>query len=483
MANSSSALAEPFRAVWASSASPDFVVDPQQLVEFGAGQRIVTERERIWNDQELVVSDPPKRLDQSVTSWESVHGCYNRKNNICLEHSQVTQEMVGEIERISKKLNAWADSKGKDTLNTESFLLLLKNKACDRGAGARSSTFAGPQDMVVMVADARFRPKVQYFAACHLESAEASERACRFAVPDVPFHVRLCVTHPRMDRFTRLWKGLHILTTQALALELTRVAPARSWGLHVLQWQEVDGAENLLVLKVVEVSEEFSPPDRTAVKLPWQGVLAELHQANPFSEGRSAPTQSRGGEDLRNDGSDGSHSDDYEGVIAEDPEVGDLSDFAQGVVAASSPAATRVAETEQQGDAEKELTLEDAVEILDQSGGGKDLPAHSRQPPTVEDFVAASTVHPNGNVTCALPPFSSMARVGRLTHWPSAAPFEKQSTGMKCEIHTRCSAARMRKKREPRAHVALALQRATTATGPRRQHTGGIADGPPRHYR
>lgn len=100
-----------------------------------------------------------------------------------------------------------------------------------------------------------------------------------------------------------------------------------------------------------------------------------------------------------------------------------------------------------------------SVEDMQQLEAAPDAVGEVGEPPVAEEdvgqdaapafdpmlFVDAAVMDANGYITCALPPFDTWQKVGRITVWPPTAPPEKQNCAIRYFIHARCSFTRRRR--------------------------------------
>ena len=123
--------------LWGSQMS-QLVVDPEVLVTHGAGtpatHRDLVERSRC--DPSLFVLVPPCRAQDPLVAWGDVHGCYNKKHNVCLKHQHMDPTFAENVHRLTSVFQRWSNSVGKASIASESHMLLVKNKKFDEEAAA-----------------------------------------------------------------------------------------------------------------------------------------------------------------------------------------------------------------------------------------------------------------------------------------------------------------------------------------------------------
>ena len=380
---------------------------------------------------------------------------------------------------ILDAINSWAAAEGAAKFKMSESLLWLQDASApaavapDPSASGSSTDVPVPRparDFIVAAIDARFQPVAQLYAPCHVLGSEAFAGSMpRICMPShFPFTVEICVAQPRMDWLTKRSRSVSIVTSAELALAMAKLSS--KWRMFPLVWRLPKDTDSLLQMEMVGHGEEFVPRPKRQVRMHvWHPELdgANHFQADPMDVGGAG-----GGHPPPLDGA--GLVDRGAGVGLEDSDDSDLEDIFQlgradvesmgeapldvapdldvafdaGGVAPGSPGALGGVEDGAVGAALSGPEDDRAEELLADDGLEPEPPLPAPMAPSVEELVANSAISPYGNVTCTLAPYSSMARVGRLTTWPVERPLHLRSASMQCSLHTgsgvTCSLARAR---------------------------------------
>lgn len=204
----------------------------------------------------------------------SLIGCQAQKKNVCRQTLAV--DLRNNMEAICTMFCRYVDSIGPTVAKVPEQLVLLEPEQPD-SQGRRLQVIA-------LLADVRFSPKVQIFARCFLKEGN---HPLQFNVPAGPgMIVSIAV---RECRLARRFQVLHLCTSDDLALELAKLAPV--WRLVPLEWELVAGSRNLLDMQIRCRGEAFVPKAKVVVRSSKvtsqaQATMDILDAGNPFEIGR-----------------------------------------------------------------------------------------------------------------------------------------------------------------------------------------------------
>ena len=386
-------------------------------------------------------------LDVSVRAgWgRSVYGCCNGWK-LCRIHGAIDRDTQFRLDGLSALLMAWSSVGGAAAARSMSrFAYLDSEQPLD-------APFPRPEGSgtIVMLVDWRERPvRVPYFIVC---APIPGDNRYLDHLPPIPFDIELLFAPGRISPQKRC---VMELTCDELCLDLvTRPGAAvATWRLLPLHAEPCYTANNLKTFQVTGVAPEFVPVIRAPrvrdVQLPSAMIDDLLEASDPFACGarheaaQQAPGQRGGGgppgdaqemvvdedAELFLDLEQGNFLDDVfsnmleeEGIpeVGIDPVPGEESDSVESNEAAA----------EQDG----QLLQDDEDEDSAAGGAGIDDAGYS-----VQDYVNASCLSFEGHVTCALPPWCHLRRVGQISIFPFLMPFEQQKFSVRCNVHKHCS--------------------------------------------
>lgn len=433
-----------FEGLWGRSSRPEFLVSPQDLVAKGMGAKTPTYTE-MYEDPRDVVRHPVPRRDGPPGALPAVLGCFASKKNVCRQHG-TNRAAVADLDYYCRTLSAWTDSLEKKTIKDCSHLLWLHDaQAAEPSVQGSASSMGklGDRDAIVLLVDARFKPKMQYYLPCSVVVDEQPQE--RFRIPAFPFMASL--SHGR-SRMRGDGEVLRMVTSDELCRDLLR--HSATWKLFPLQWEFVPG--NLLWMKVLSAGPEFLPPTRQRCRpaaVRASSLPPELSLGDPFAHGAAqCPGEAPGQEALEDlsaavfawneEPDDASSGDDDEPLDLEGGMWGEEEEEAAG-------APEGHAESSELPPVPKD---EDGTDVLE---GVDDVAAEPQTgsiaaAPTPAEAAAVARVQAAGYVTCILAPWSDMTHVGRITTWPDDRPVAQRSVGCRCYQHPRCSVSKARSK-------------------------------------
>lgn len=467
---------EPFDPLWGAPAQAE------RWCPIPAAE-VVKENERMAGEPRLPlgtesaglrVVDPIEPRTSGRPLSQATFGCYANKKNICRE--TLAGEVRQGLDTLVLNLNRFVDSAGIQNARAAEVLLWLRRRPPMEGA-------AGAQHVLLLLADARQRPKMQFFAPCRPTSSNDGNI---FEWPEqYPFHVTIM---QGISRLSPQFQGVKLMTSDEVCFELSGLGGA-AWELSRPCW-ELAHTDSLLDMVITGGGEVFiggvqaAPAHRSGhFKVPKEDLLdldpcafgeamartaIPLGQAPPLGPAASGGPLGEPGDGLQADGAEGPDffMDDLLDVFAALPDVlqeNSLGAFldderdegevlpteASGSSAdakeptsptASASQAVEVAQSEQD---EQAVGDEAALAVVEAEAEAPDL-----QPPPAssEEACAAAVLSPGGYITCPLVGWSPVAAVGRITTWPEDKPMHSRSVSCRCYLHTGCSVAKIRAK-------------------------------------
>jgi hypothetical protein len=188
------------------------------------------------------------------------------------------------VEGICSLLNRYVDSHGAAEARVPDKLLLLEADQPD-GQGQ-------PMQVVVLLVDCRFRPKVQIFCRCCLKGGDGQ---LNFRLPEEPAGTQVSLA-VRACKLSLRFQTLHLVTSDDLARDLAERFPV--WRLIVLDWELLRGSRNLLDMQIRGRGDVFLPVKAASrnknCKQAGQALAALdiLDAGDPFEIGQSRAEQS-----------------------------------------------------------------------------------------------------------------------------------------------------------------------------------------------
>ena len=385
-----------FRNLWGVHADRAYVMEPTAIVDFvrDGGKGVV------WRDEQLRVQAQAEERCRNHGGWARLYGCTASRKNVCRVHGADSRARAPALDALTRHLTAWANGLGAETCKRCESFLWLRSNVLAADVGARGDHL--PADMIVMLADVRQRPMMQYFVVCCLPPNGPSH----FEVPPFPFVAQLRASESRIDGDAQ---SIELVTSDELGAILLDLRS--EWELVPLTAEIVTDSTNLLLVAVLGCGEPIAaPPVRRKRRPPW---LAELDLGDPLRHGArlggaGLPFGPLGG---AGHASDSDASLELAGVAENDSVVHDGADVAED----------ELVESDKEGDAP--------------------VPA---APPTAADAARAAEIGAEGYVYATVPPWSHTIPLGRLATFPDSLPMEGRSVSCRCYMHLACSIVRMR---------------------------------------
>ena len=428
---------KPFRGVWQAAASAnrhDIITPAAILTEYNAKNRSDRSKAARHDPSLFVVGAVQQRVAKLRAEDASVFGCYANKKNIC-RHS-LPAVRARELDSLCLRFNVWVDDLGAPVAREAESLLWLKGQDDDLfGEGDRV-------DMVVLLVDPVYQPKMQYWARCCLLGEDG---VAQFRMPDAwPVVVSIC---SREARLSPNFRTLDLVTSDELALQLT--SGTEVWQLIPLVWEFAD-TDSVLDMVITGAGEPFvKAPKVPKTKVATVDLAAEVDVADPIAHGRAGawastsavrPAEPAGPAEPADGPSDG--ADDEEafadmGAHAEAENVVGLSADVLEDIHEQMGFVMCVGEPVDAfgvGDEDKEAALEvamvdsdvdeecEAAEALFPVEAPPEAASFDRVPPSIEECIMGAVVSDLGYVALSLPPWDQFPAVGRITTWPKDQP-------------------------------------------------------------
>lgn len=442
---------EPFEGLWGLSCCRDEVVPSSVLLEHGMHKPMSKLcRARVWQDETLNVRQGVlDRYSAIQGGWSrQVDGCHGSRKNVCREHVLPVQ-VVERLNKLTRVMSAFADSR-KVSLEDSSCLVCLIGKQGGSAGDVCATHF-------FLLADARFSPKMQYYAHCHMLDANASPS-------DPPFDIAISSRAPRLPGNAGK-QAIDIRTSDEVAHMC--VAAAEYWEMVEVRYSIDCEAASLVRMRVEgfhDVFEKVSAP-RWKFAASAADLPPELDVDDPLMVGQELAAGQAGHADgppfglagggaahdvLADDlGAEDDADDlflnlaDGGGAVPDhdDDEAsqGDLSDHdfeeRPGDLAAESAPAGEV-----------EAMVGAMEEVVGVAGAAASSSSDSAALATIDELVRSATFTAQGYVSTDIEPFCRQKPCGRVTTWPASKPLHQRSVSMRCYMHPSCSFAKPRSK-------------------------------------
>ena len=384
---------------------------------------------QIFDNPKLRVIGPvPARASTMLPRADGsdlVFGCCNSRKNIC--RHILNPNVQREMDVILSLLNKCVDDLGCEVARQASCLLWMRGIAVDPAEGP-------PVDLVVLLSDPWYSPKMQYWSRCAL--AACSGEVC-FSMPEFPCLIQIAI---KLNRLTDRFKQAFMTTSDELAYEAALMV-GRRWEIRPLRYTVKD-TESLLDMRVLGADEALhrSPP-RTR-KVPAAAFDEAVFLGDPFVVGTA---QGIHGDDdplpLDDEGlEDGNEAMEemVAGVLEEDV-AADILDCDAGV-------AEDDAWPDEMGGGGSALYqddpgLFDGADLQDDSFGveaEEQEAVDALQGGDVQSAISQAVISSLGYVSVEVPPWNTLPSVGRVTSWPAATMLQNRSCSMKCYMHPGC---------------------------------------------
>ena len=452
-----------FCGLWGRSKDRCHLIPPEDLVQFQAEQKKTKKKtmckNEIWSmaEDDNLVSNPPRRKENSLPFSGSLHGCHSTLKNICRIHGPITDDMVSTMHALCYRFSRWVDSLPADVRVSAEALLMCYG----------SDTPADEPNVVMaaLLVHPSGNPKAQLFAQVGLQVGCGS--LSEFAPPQLPFTLEILRRTSRMaipGSISPSVQAIAIYTSDEFAHMLWKSKPV--WKFHKAEYT-IGGGDSLLIMEVSSIGPVIELPKRIPKAAPRVVVLPDVFDlGDPFAYGQARAA--RAGTEPSSSAFPAASS--SAGPAAASVDDSDASD---GDAAPPSEFAADVFDEMYDAQGVPEVDDDEIVEgwfgfdgdditaeVLDEALGacmtddadfGCEPP-----PPVVEDeatrlrqaAIDAAIKDDAGFITTTVEPWASCSgggAVGRISKvWPANALVDKQSISVKCFMHSGCSFARKR---------------------------------------
>jgi hypothetical protein len=371
----------------------------------------------------------PPRADGS----DLVFGCCSSRKNIC--RHILSPNVQRQMDIILSLLNKCVDDLGCEVARQASCLLWMRGTELDPTEGP-------PVDLVVLLSDPWYSPKMQYWSRCAL--AACSGEVC-FSMPEFPCLIQIATKPHRLtDRFEQVF----MTTSDELAYEASMTG--RSWEIRPLRYTVKD-TESLLDMRVLGADEALQrcPPRARIVKAAAFDEAVFL--GDPFVVGTARGTI---GDDDALPLDDEAFPDGNEameemaaGVLEEDV-AADILDCDAGVAEDDAWPDDMGGGGGGSVEYRDDPGLFDEADLQDDSFAAEaeeEVAVDAPQGGDVQVAIAQAVISPLGYVSVAVPPWNTLPSVGRVTTWPAATMLQNRSCSVKCYMHPGCGSPAKRR--------------------------------------
>ena len=261
------------------------VVDPEVFAQsakdkFTSWGEVDASSERRAAEVTIGPDEATPRVSGIRGGWGTITGCWCAHKNVCLRTLTAVEEL--QFVRLRIEFNRLADEH-KKLANAVELVLELKSDA--DAAGNRFRTY-------VLLAGARFNPKVQTFVICEDYSHEYAKGTNNFTLREPPgdegFYLRMMTTPSRLnDPRNPIFRTLLFETSDELAARMSHCGKA-AWHRAILDYELDPMHDDLLLMRVKGVGdacEMKSNPKKT------EHLLSTVHSymAMPSAKARLMP--------------------------------------------------------------------------------------------------------------------------------------------------------------------------------------------------
>ena len=169
-------------------------------------------------------------------------GCCNHRKNICRDG--LSAETQGHMETILAMLRGWVDNMGAQAAKKVEAVLWL------RGLPDPESDFPFV-DVVVLLVDVFYAPKMQYLALCALVGSPADK--LEFELPVLPALPCVVTIATRANRVAKKFREVNLVTSDELAYRLASMR--LHWVMRPLEY--VVDTDSLLQMRLLSAGDAF----------------------------------------------------------------------------------------------------------------------------------------------------------------------------------------------------------------------------------
>lgn len=287
----------------------------------------------------------------------------------------------------------------------------------------------GKDSVVVLLQDLRLKPKMQYYIRCYVGDA-GSEFIYR--LPAVPF---AAIGKVHVSRMADHRPALYTQTSDELCHELLQLAD--NWNVHRLLWSDPVDSCNLLRHNVESICEEFKGGNRTLQQPVFSAAVRAMMSAGDPMQCEPTGTADASSGDVAELGANDPCDDHGDPDVCPPGDFGaDVLDPDEEMLAGMDP--SLVEDVALEVIAEHHLDV--AVDPPEDPDGLEEAPDDVPALPTIDDYINAAVIQPDGRIMCPLAPYDVLTdtKIGRITWWPANVDPAKQSIAMVCYLHGNC---------------------------------------------
>ena len=376
----------------------------------------------------------PKGAEVQHTMW----GCFASKL-IC--RTTLPRSIAAALDIIVLDMARWVDALGAAVVKkTESLV-------CFRGVHPATGS---RRDIVCLLIFSRILPTIHFYAMCDIQGVPPEGDVLETMPEALPFVASIGLGPCRMSN---RWRSIDVKTNEEVALEMARTH--MEWRIVPLKWCLAEGASPLLDHVATKVEDVFVATGKVARHLlrDADDIIDQLAaDPDPFATGVRAATMA----DAASSGAPPRHlgvppTDSILALGEAGAEAELFADMADDVVDdlhlmlfGEPPPLDDlgVAPSDDDGLAEEDDAAEEGVPEAGVTGE-EDGTAAAGAPPApdpLDEAVANCTIdRDTGEVTCSLPPWNAMVKIGRITTWPEWQKDKQlRSISCQCYMHSNC---------------------------------------------
>ena len=438
----------PFQGLWGGGTIPENLIVPvATMIQHDLHKGVGKEAEaKTWHDERLMLKEQPRdRMSDLAGRDVCIDGCLGDRRNVCRQH-KLGEDEAAALTLLTTRLYRFVDTLSKQEVESADILLRFVGKHAENDTDEDAIT------MLFLLVDARFSPKVQSLARCHM----TDESTINFA--NVPFDIMIGQRRCRIPGSSGA-QVIDIVTSDEACYEM--VAKRSWWAFGKVQHHikvEVDSLLYMVVDGVDPLQPVVAPAKlkkKATASAADRFLPPELDVEDPLSSSSSRGSAAGKGPLSGTDLAGTVH-------VPVDPEVDHADDvlhnLANGDEAMEAELAAAEADVHGSIDPEDIKAAEDLAKVVASASGGTEGDDSDKEDGEEEEensegaalvslfeAVRACTVSPMGYVTCDIEPYKSLlSPLARITTWPASKPLASRSVSIRCYRHPGCSFAKTR---------------------------------------
>lgn len=178
-----------FRGLWGLGDDKSMLAPTDHLLRHGLlarGSRALDHL--VWQDDSINVQTAPDRVAHCARGWgNGLDGCMNQRKNICRHHS-LSPSGAADLDRFTKLLCTLVDKLGKNVVREVATLVRFVGYEREGQNDNEAVCY------LAILVDARYSPKMQYFAMCEA----CGVGPCFNADKELPFYATISRRSPRL---------------------------------------------------------------------------------------------------------------------------------------------------------------------------------------------------------------------------------------------------------------------------------------------